>query len=174
MRRCFSIFAILSIKYGRGGIRTHDLILKRDLLYQLSYTPISEVTILIKISECYYISFPQNFKWISLKISMIKNHLISRIQTLYSRHWWSNGALTEWSIVQVCKTSVHGFESHGRLISLCLALREQSVLYTTSDELYGSRKLYESNHIAFLFCLKSDFFYNRKNSSLKRRVFPSE
>ena len=26
-------------KYGRGGIRTHDLILKRDLLYQLSYTP---------------------------------------------------------------------------------------------------------------------------------------
>ena len=24
---------------GRGGIRTHDLILKRDLLYRLSYTP---------------------------------------------------------------------------------------------------------------------------------------
>gem|GEM_PF-3234076 len=30
------------------------------------------------------------------------------------------GALTEWSIVQVCKTSVRGFESHGHLIKkLC-------------------------------------------------------
>ena len=27
------------IWFGRGGIRTHDLILKRDLLYRLSYTP---------------------------------------------------------------------------------------------------------------------------------------
>ena len=32
------------------------------------------------------------------------------------------GALTEWSIVQVCKTSVRGFESHGHLIKkLCWA-----------------------------------------------------
>ena len=57
LRRCFSIFAILSTKYGRGGIRTHDLILKRDLLYQLSYTPISETTILIKISSAIILVF---------------------------------------------------------------------------------------------------------------------
>lgn len=57
LRRCFSIFAILSTKYGRGGIRTHDLILKRDLLYQLSYTPISEITILIKIASAIILVF---------------------------------------------------------------------------------------------------------------------
>ena len=36
-------FAVILVifQYGRGGIRTHDLILKRDLLYQLSYTPLS-------------------------------------------------------------------------------------------------------------------------------------
>ena len=30
-------------KHGRGGIRTHDLILKRDLLYRLSYTPMNAI-----------------------------------------------------------------------------------------------------------------------------------
>ena len=60
LRRCFSIFAILSTKYGRGGIRTHDLILKRDLLYQLSYTPISEITILIKIASAIILVFLKN------------------------------------------------------------------------------------------------------------------
>ena len=57
LKRCLSIFAILSTKYGRGGIRTHDLILKRDLLYQLSYTPISEITILIKIASAIILVF---------------------------------------------------------------------------------------------------------------------
>ena len=40
MRNIFRISSIQRINSGRGGIRTHDLILKRDLLYQLSYTPI--------------------------------------------------------------------------------------------------------------------------------------
>ena len=40
MRNVFRISSIQSFNSGRGGIRTHDLILKRDLLYQLSYTPI--------------------------------------------------------------------------------------------------------------------------------------
>ena len=60
MRRCPSIFAILSTKYGRGGIRTHDLILKRDLLYQLSYTPISKIFILIKIASAIILVFLKN------------------------------------------------------------------------------------------------------------------
>ena len=60
LRRCFSIFAILSTKYGRGGIRTHDLILKRDLLYQLSYTPISETRIPINIASVIILVFLKN------------------------------------------------------------------------------------------------------------------
>ena len=60
LRRCFNIFAILSTKYGRGGIRTHDLILKRDLLYQLSYTPISETRIPIKIASVIILVFLKN------------------------------------------------------------------------------------------------------------------
>ena len=40
MRNIFGISFIQSFNSGRGGIRTHDLILKRDLLYRLSYTPI--------------------------------------------------------------------------------------------------------------------------------------
>ncbi len=86
----------------------------------------------------------------------------SHPNTILFARYERDGALTEWSIVQVCKTSVHGFESHGRLINLCLELSEQSVLYTTSDELCGSRKLYDLIHIAFLFCLKSDFFIIEK------------
>ena len=86
----------------------------------------------------------------------------SHPNTILFAGYEKNGAMTEWSIVQVCKTSVHGFESHGRLINLCLKLSEQSVLYTTSDELCGSRKLYESDRIAFSFCPKSGFFIIEK------------
>ena len=59
------------------------------------------------------------------------------------------GALTEWSIVQVCKTSVHGFESHGRLIKLCLNWANSSVLYTNPCELYSLLSWVSVRHSAF-------------------------
>ena len=59
MRNIFRISSIQSFNSGRGGIRTHDLILKRDLLYRLSYTPIrclqnrpSSHTLLEETSPC--------------------------------------------------------------------------------------------------------------------------
>ena len=60
MRNIFRISSIQSFNSGRGGIRTHDLILKRDLLYQLSYTPISETRIPIKIASVIILVFLKN------------------------------------------------------------------------------------------------------------------
>ena len=82
------------------------------------------------------------------------------------------GALTEWSIVQVCKTSVRGFESHGHLIKNTLLSREQfSVLYKLIKVCILKCRVFMIDIRYFLLCggikIMKSIFSSKKYNLLK-------